>query len=216
MNELYWNNVKPLLKEVLQNCINEPLFKPFRLVGGTALSLQIGHRMSVDIDLFTDAEYGSIDFKAIREYLEFKYSFCDSRSLENVSFGTNFTVGNSIIDCVKIDLYYTDKFIEEAIIIENIKMATPNEIIAMKLDVILRGGRKKDFWDLHFYLNKMNVDEMITLFKKRYPYNIDFDKIKNQLVNFDIADTDFEPNCLLSKSWEIIKLDFYEFIQKTE
>jgi hypothetical protein len=125
---------------------------PFTLVGGTALSLQIGHRISVDIDLFTDADYGSIDYKAIREFLEIKYPFSVSRNLENVSFGTNFVVGNSITDCVKIDLYYTDAFIEKPIVVENIRMATTNEIIAMKLDVVLRGGRKKDFWDLHYFL----------------------------------------------------------------
>ncbi|WP_396192355.1 nucleotidyl transferase AbiEii/AbiGii toxin family protein [Flavobacterium sp.] len=214
MKNLHWNTVAPILKTVLQDIIAEEIFSPFRLVGGTSLSLQLGHRMSVDIDLFTDNEYGSIDYKAIKSFLEVKYPFCVSRSLENVSFGTNFTVGNSITDCVKIDLYYTDEFIENPIILENIRMATSNEIIAMKLDVILRGGRKKDFWDLHYYLDKMSLDEMIDLFKKRYTYNDDFTKIKKQLVSFDLADTDFEPICLLGKTWEIIKLDFYEYIGK--
>ena len=214
MKNLYWNTVAPILKNVLQEIINEPIFKPFRLVGGTSLSLQLGHRMSIDIDLFTDAEYGSIDYKAIREFLEIKYPFCVSRSLDNVAFGTNFVVGNSITDCVKIDLYYTDDFIEKPIIIEDIRMATANEIIAMKLDVVLRGGRKKDFWDLHFFIDTISLEEMISLFKKRYPYNDDFIKIKKQLVNFEIADTEFEPICLLEKTWEIIKLDFYEFVGK--
>ena len=72
MKNLYWNTVSPILKEVLLNLMNEPFFNPFRLVGGTALSLQIGHRMSVDIDMFTDAAYGSIDFDAIKSYLEKK------------------------------------------------------------------------------------------------------------------------------------------------
>lgn len=214
MKELYWNTVKPLLKEILGEIINEPIFEPFRLVGGTSLSLQIGHRMSVDIDLFTDAEYGSIDYIAIKEYFENKYLYCSSRNLENVSFGTYFEVGKSKNDFVKIDLYYADEFIENPIIVENIRMATANEIIAMKLDVILRGGRKKDFWDLHYYLDKMSLDEMISLYKKRYPHNDDFTKIKKQLVNFEIANTDFEPICLLEKSWEIIKLDFFEFVKK--
>jgi Nucleotidyl transferase AbiEii toxin, Type IV TA system len=61
MKELYWNTVKPLLKEILEEIIAEDIFKPFRLVGGTSLSLQIGRRMSVDIDLITDNKYGSID-----------------------------------------------------------------------------------------------------------------------------------------------------------
>ena len=213
MSKLYWNTVAPILESVLQDIINEPLFSSFRLVGGTSLSLQLGHRMSVDIDLFTDAEYGSIDYKAIREFLELKYPFCVSRNLENVAFGTNFVVGNSINDCVKIDLYYTDDFIEPPIILESIRMATTNEIIAMKLDVILRGGRKKDFWDLHYFIDKLTADEMIVLFQKRYPYNDDFDKIKPQLINFEIADSDFEPICLLEKNWEIIKFDFLEFVE---
>ena len=213
MKQLHWNTVKPLLKKILEDLINEPLFLPFRLVGGTSLSLQLGHRMSVDIDLFTDAEYRSIDYKAIREFLEIKYPYCSSRNLDNVSFGTYFEVGNSKDDFVKIDLYYTDDFIEEPIIWENIRMATTNEIIAMKLDVVLCGGRKKDFWDLHYFINKLTLDEMITLFQKRYPYTDDFFKIKNQLINFEIADTDFEPICLQEKNWEIIKLDFYEFVK---
>ena len=48
------------------------------------MSLQVGHRMSVDIDLFTDNDYGSIDFNAIREFLNQKYPFCISRNLESI------------------------------------------------------------------------------------------------------------------------------------
>jgi hypothetical protein len=66
---MYWNTVSPLLERVLIDLMTEELFSPFRLVGGTALSLQIGHRESVDIDLFTDADYGSIDFKEIGSFL---------------------------------------------------------------------------------------------------------------------------------------------------
>ena len=123
-------------------------------------------------------------FKNIREFLELKYPFCVSRNLDNVALGTNFVVGNSINDCVKIDMYYTDDFIEKPISISDIRMATANEIIAMKLDVILNGGRKKDFWDLHYFIDKVTVNEMIELFKKRYPYNDDFIKIKIEVFNY--------------------------------
>lgn len=60
---LYWNTVNTHLKEYLLTLMKLPSFADFRLVGGTALSLHLGHRMSVDIDLFTDKEYGSIDFE---------------------------------------------------------------------------------------------------------------------------------------------------------
>ena len=110
MKELYWNTVKPLLKDILGEIIAEDIFTPFRLVGGTSLSLQIGHRMSVDIDLFSDSEYGSLDFKEFRSYLENKYPYCESRNMDNVSFGTYFYVGYSKDEYVKIDFYYSQKF----------------------------------------------------------------------------------------------------------
>lgn len=52
--KLYKNTATELLLEVLYEIMECPHFNPFRLVGGTALSLQRGHRISVDIDLFTD------------------------------------------------------------------------------------------------------------------------------------------------------------------
>lgn len=210
MENFYWNTVSPLLKEILIDLMQEELFSPFRLVGGTALSLQIGHRMSVDIDLFTDADYGSIDFEKIKTFLKNKYNFYNTSSVEIVAFGTYFEIGNSESDFIKLDLYYTDPYIDSVKEVSTIRMASIQEIIAMKLDVILRGGRKKDFWDLHYFLDKFSIDEMISYFEKRYPYSNDALKIKEMLVNFDAADLDFDPNCLLDKNWEIIKIDFVE------
>lgn len=53
--------------------MNSPIFDSFRLVGGTALSLQIGHRESIDIDLFSDINYGEIDFDHIDHFLRQKF-----------------------------------------------------------------------------------------------------------------------------------------------
>ncbi len=65
---IFKNTVSDLLWETLTQLMNWEELSTFRLVGGTALSLQIGHRMSVDIDLFTDAEYGSIDFGQMKQW----------------------------------------------------------------------------------------------------------------------------------------------------
>ncbi|WP_240409063.1 nucleotidyl transferase AbiEii/AbiGii toxin family protein [Flavobacterium psychrotrophum] len=75
MAKMYWNTVKRLLQQVLLQLMELPELHPFRLVGGTALSLQHDHRISVDIDLFTDADYGSINFDSIEQTLSrlFKY-----------------------------------------------------------------------------------------------------------------------------------------------
>ncbi|WP_367752718.1 nucleotidyl transferase AbiEii/AbiGii toxin family protein [Flavobacterium sp. WC2430] len=72
---MYWNTISPLLKQVLNDLMQEELFSPFRLVGGTSLSLQMGHQMSVDIDLFSAADYGSINFKKIKLFFENNYPY---------------------------------------------------------------------------------------------------------------------------------------------
>ncbi len=59
---MYYNTINDLLKNTLIMLMESSGFESFRLVGGTALSLQLGHRLSIDIDLFSDGPYGSIDF----------------------------------------------------------------------------------------------------------------------------------------------------------
>lgn len=65
---LHYNTVNNLLRNSLLTLMISEEFSPFRLVRGTALSLQLGHRLSVDIDLFSDVPYGSIDFTAIDKF----------------------------------------------------------------------------------------------------------------------------------------------------
>ena len=61
-NKLYRETVPETLWETLLKLMDLPVLNDFRLVGGTSLSLMMGHRISVDIDMFTDQEYGSVDF----------------------------------------------------------------------------------------------------------------------------------------------------------
>lgn len=73
---LHYETVSPLLKETLQKLVNSPIFKDFTLIGGTCLSLQLGHRRSIDIDLFTDIDYGT------NVYQPFHVSHLSGRDLE--------------------------------------------------------------------------------------------------------------------------------------
>ncbi len=209
---LHYNTVTKLLKKVLLQLMASEEFSDFRLVGGTALSLQIGHRESVDIDLFTDAEYDSIDFNALDVFLRSKYKYVDTNSTAEVGMGRSYFIGNTNNECIKVDVFYTDPFIEPILEVDNIRMASIQEIIAMKLDVILRGGRKKDFWDIHELTQKFSFKHMLALHKKRYPYSHNAKKIKTNFTNFSEADNDFEPICLKQKYWEVIKLDMIDFV----
>ena len=58
-------------------------------------------------------------------------------------------------------MFYTETFIQPALVVDGIRLATIEEIIAMKVDVVQRIGRKKDFWDLHELLTNHDIQTMI-------------------------------------------------------
>lgn len=207
---LHWNTVKPILKEVLTVLMQDKLFDPFRLVGGTSLSLQLGHRMSDDIDLFTDQPYDSLDFSQLDKFLRQTFKYVSDLSPGPVGMGVSYMVGHSKDQSVKLDLFYTDIFIQPPLQIGLYRLATVEEIIAMKIDIVQRKARKKDFWDLDELFEKYSAEQMITLHKQRYPHGHDENLIRKNFIDFERADEDFTPICLKGKHWELIKLDFVE------
>ena len=212
--KLKYNTVSPLLIDLLQKLMIAEEFQKFNLVGGTNLSLQLGHRMSVDIDLFSDAKYGTIDFRAIDDYLKRNFEYVDNFEFELIGFGKTYYVGHSKDNCIKLDLFYTDTFIRPFHLIENIRLASLEDISAMKLEVISNSGRKKDFWDIHELLSLFSLEEMIGFYIERYPYGYSREEIIKKATDFKLADDDFNPICLRGKYWEIIKLDLIEEVEK--
>ena len=209
-NELQYQTVKPILRSTLERLMGMEEFAPFRLVGGTSLSLRYGHRMSDDIDLFTDAEYGSLDFHKLQGILRKEFPYCQGDCGDIVGFGASYIVGNSKEDCVKLDLFYTDPFIRPMEVFGNIRMAAVEDIVAMKMDVVSRGGRKKDFWDLHMLRDHYSIDQMLSLYEERYSYGATREECTSGLTNFLVADTEPDPICLQDKVWQLIKLEFIE------
>ena len=213
-SKLNYNTVTPLLHEVLKRLMEVKEFENFRLVGGTALSLQRGHRLSVDIDLFTDEDYNTIDFEAIDTFLRKTYAYVETSKDDIIGFGKSYFVGTDKDNAIKLDIFYTDKFIDPVLIIDDIRMASVDEIIAMKLDVINRGGRKKDFWDIYELIGSYSADAMFFLHKLRYPFGHDREILKNKFIEFEKANDDFDPECLRGNHWELIRVDIEEFIEK--
>ena len=208
--KLHKETVSDALWWTLKQLMEIEVLLPFRLVGGTSLSLQLGHRISVDIDLFTDVEYGSIDFDQIDSKLQDKFSFVEMQYEGNNSFGKSYFIGQNEDDIVKVDLFYTDKFIRPVLVYDSIRMASIEEITAMKVEVIGQNGRKKDFWHIHELMDVMSITKMIELHSERYPYTFTPEYLKNKLIDFQYADADFDPICLKGKYWELIKQDIEE------
>jgi len=214
-NKLHYNTVNAELLRILRVLMTAEEFKDFRLVGGTALSLYRGHRQSVDIDLFTDAQYESVDFNAIDLFLREKFSYVDTNS-SVAGPGKSYFIGKDESECVKLDLFYTETFIKEVVNFDGIRIAAEEEIVAMKIEVISNGGRKKDFWDIHNLMDDYSIDEMMSLHKERYPYSHDKKVIIKNFSDFSKADQDFDPICIKGKYWELIKLDLIDFVSKID
>ncbi|OWP75197.1 hypothetical protein BWG23_11695 [Flavobacterium oreochromis] len=209
---IYYNTVNKILKKSLFKLMCAKEFYQFRLVGGTALSLQIGHRESIDIDLFSDVEYGTLNFEILEEYLKKNFEYVDFLNVPP-ALGKSYFVGENEQNTIKLDIFYTDSFMQPFVEVDTIRMASIEEIIAMKVDVIQRGGRKKDFWDLHDLLESYTIPQMIDLHKQRYPYTHDKELIIRNFTYFEEADNDFDPICYKGKYWEFIKEDFEDMIK---
>ncbi len=184
--------------------------RSFRLVGGTSLSLLLGHRMSIDIDLFTDSEYDSIDFDIIDNLFLTTFKHVEMGYGGNNSMGKSYFLGDHKSETIKVDVFYTDPFIFPILEYEGIRLSQIDEISAMKLEVVGQNGRKKDFWDIHELFEHFSLEEMIEFYQKRYPYSYSRNEIIDKLTDFTEADTDLDPICLKNKYWELIKLDIEE------
>jgi hypothetical protein len=198
-----------------------PELANFRLVGGTALSLLKGHRMSEDIDLFASEPYGSIDFKRIEETLQAKFPFFYNpeadipalQALEN-HYGLKLSIGFTQDEPVKVDIInWGEPFLFPTQDIEGIRIATIEEIALMKMDAIARGGRKKDFWDILEILDEYSLTQLLELYASKYPYH-DVSKVVEGLDDFSIAEQVPDPICLKGKHWELVKKEMKQEVSK--
>lgn len=138
----------------------EPLLCSTRLVGGTALSLQIGHRVSDDLDFFSVAP---LDGMAVQRMLVDKYGFIPTIIEENTLIG--------FIQGVKIDvIYHPFPWLEKAIEEDGFRIATKKDIAAMKMHAIINSGKRpKDFVDIAFLSMHFSYNDIKRLLLRRYP-----------------------------------------------
>jgi hypothetical protein len=87
-------------------------------------------------------------------------------------------------------------------------MASLDDIVAMKVEVISGGGRIKDFWDLHELMDIYSIEQMIALHAERYPYGHEEEEIRAGFVDFKKADEEFPPVCHRGKHWDFVRADF--------
>lgn len=132
----------------------------FYLVGGTALSLKLGHRISIDIDLFIGRDFDSSE---ISEHLKKVYGLTDEKTVKNGVFG--------FIDDVKVDfISHQYPLIKSVELTSGIRMLSLEDIGAMKLSAIVQNGsRIKDFIDVYSLLEKLPLGVLVKAYADKYP-----------------------------------------------
>lgn len=185
--KLRYNRVSDNLLLILKKLMAAQAFHDFRLVGGTALSMQRGHRRSIDIDLFTDIDYGQMPLGQIKDFLETEFALhLGTDSLNETSLGYNIRIGEENQMPIKVDLFYTDKFLFPYKEVDGIRLADEKEIAAMKLEVIGRLAlRQKDYWDIHELLQDYSLKEMISWALQRCAYSLTETEIISGLKHVD-------------------------------
>ena len=183
------------LLSLLRELMSEPALRDFNLVGGTALSLLLGHRRSIDIDLFRNSSFNA---EELADWL------VESYAIEKCSVEQNSVSG--IIRGVKVDLIaHRYKTIDKITDREGIRIMGIGDLIAMKLNAIANRGSKKDFWDCAELLDQHPLDEQLALFSKKYP-QANIWQVQKSLCYFDDAENEPEPDTLNGQTWKGVKL----------
>lgn len=191
---LYFKTIEPSTLELLQGLMQEPLLKDTRLVGGTALALQLGHRSSVDLDLFG---HFSCDDIQLRQML------AAHGKIQVISCSPNVKIFT--INDVKVDIVnYDSPWIEEMVVHDDLRLASIAEIAAMKVRAIMGRGTRKDFVDMYFLLQQFSIFQIMDFYHKKYPDFNDFIAVKS-LTYFDDAEQVPMPLMHDKTSWETMK-----------
>lgn len=197
---LHKETVSEKTLDILKKLMTDPVLENFILVGGTALSLRIGHRISIDLDMFTNMDF---DQEKLNSYLQSTYHFSPDFIERNTLKGS--------VEGVALDLIsHKYKYVDHITNIEGVRLGSLKDIAAMKLNAIINNGtREKDFIDVAFLGESLSFNQMAKAFEIKYdtnplmatkallyhkdirhipgikllPFEYDFDLIKKSLEN---------------------------------
>ena len=193
---LFYNTINAKTLSLLKRVQNLPELAETRLVGGTALALQLGHRISVDLDIFGKWDY-SQDLLA-------KFSSIGSADKESQTPDGKmafFYVDDIKVDCVAYDMY---EWLESPVEENGLRLAGIKDIGAMKVNAIVNRGTRKDFVDMTRLLEDNSLDEILSWYKTKYP-DANLALALRSLSYFVDAETMPMPRMLVPFDWEDAK-----------
>jgi len=205
--QLHADTLPKATAAVLEKIKNISNLKDFYLSGGTALSLQLGHRESEDLDFFTKTPFDpQLLQQKLSQYGELKDIMVDEGTL------------NVFMDGVKLQfLSYPYNLLEEFIPWNGINLSGVIDVACTKLITISMRGSKKDFIDLYVILQQMTLKDLFSKLDLKYAkaqYN--YPHILKSLVYFEDADVQPMPRMHISLDWEKVKNVIIQEVKKIE
>jgi hypothetical protein len=177
---LQTQTIDPATLELIKSLQSRDYLKGFNLVGGTALALYLGHRRSIDIDLFSNFDF---DVATTIELIQQDFSLQIYQTARNTIKGS---IENINVDIIAHKYPLLNKPTE----IDGIRLLSEPDIIAMKLNAIsVSGQRSKDFIDIFFAMenDRYLIADMLKFYQTKYNQSGEMHVLKS-LIYFDDVD----------------------------
>ena len=198
---LQYQTIYPATLQLLKDLQLLELLKECRLVGGTALALQLGHRRSVDLDFFGTVPQTPDE---PQDLLRENHDVTIVKESKNIHI--------YLIDGVKVDIVnYKYDWIDTPVEEDGIRLADVKDIAAMKVAAIIGQGTKKDFIDMNRLLQIFSLKEILDMYMQKYPDGSLFIAIKS-LSYFEDAESDPMPFMFDDTDWGVVKANIREAI----
>jgi len=193
---LHQETVEPATLELLNQLFSKDYLSGFALAGGTALALQLGHRISIDLDFFSYQPFNtneltkriSSDFRLDKEFIEIE---------ENTL--------NCIINNVRVQfLTHNYQQVRPDLNDGTIRLYSLSDSAAMKLNAVTNRGAKKDFFDIAALLEVFSLNDMLNFYTKKYNV-VNYQHVLKSLSYFEDAESEMNPVCLRKQNWTTVK-----------
>lgn len=200
---LSYRTVEPHTLELLKAISAKVKERDIRLVGGTALALQFGHRQSVDLDFFGKIDSTSDELRDMLQDIGVTRVHKESTNIKI------YDVDNIKIDFVNYKYDWIDRAVEE----DGILLASPVDIAAMKINAVEGRGTKKDFIDVNELLKHYTLEEILNFYTLKYPEHSIFRALLS-LTYFEDAESQLMPKMFVEDSWEVMKARISDEVKK--
>jgi hypothetical protein len=198
--------IAPETFKLIQELQAMPELSEFYLVGGTTLALLLGHRNSIDIDLFTTHSFDDKElFDMLTNCFDVKQIFSKKNTLL------------TYINSIKVDfISHQYEIIKPIIKEEGISMLSMEDICAMKLNAIVNSGQRlKDFIDLYYLLTQFSIKQMLGFYHQKYPNKNEVIALR-AITYFDDIDPNIDPPKMIKQiNIEQIKVRIIEAVLRS-